>query len=47
MFIRVADEEAANAPRLKGQGVGNLRACLDRRRVAGVVHVQVNASLSA
>ena len=41
----VAVEEAANAPRLEGQRAGNLRARLDRCRVAGVRVIHLNRDI--
>ena len=41
----VAGEEAANVPRLEGQRVGNLRARLDRCRVAGVHVIHLNRDI--
>ena len=38
----VAGEEAANVPRFEGQRAGNLRARLDRCRVAGVRVIRLN-----
>ena len=45
MSIRVADEEAANAPRLEGQRVGNLRARLDRCLGSGVHVIHLNRDI--
>src|SRR5271165_1397882 len=41
----VAGEEAANVPRLEGQRAGNLRARLDRCRVAGVRVIHLNRDI--
>jgi hypothetical protein len=45
LSIRVAGEEAANVPRLEGQRVDNLRARLDRCRVAGVHVIHLNRDI--
>jgi hypothetical protein len=41
----VAGDEAANVPWLEGQRAGNLRARLDRCRVAGVHVIHLNRDI--